>query len=128
MPRRAPPPGGGEDIGGEALDAAGLLATNLDGYRRRAPEGPFPDLASFADPPAAPARRDRADLDAALAALDAADAELDGDELHEERTSFDRPGSHSGKSGVAPAPERPPLPDEPDDDLDLEIEISLDDD
>ncbi len=133
--RRPTEDGVGEQLDVEALDAAGLLATGLDSYRpRRVPEGPFPDLASFADPPAAPHRPTaRADsLDAALAALDELDLDGEGrddadDADGEERTSYDRPSSSSGSSRVTPTPERPPLPDDDDDDG-LEIEISLDDD
>ncbi len=99
----------GRSLGGDALDADGLIA-DLDGMgRRRPPDGPLPDLASFADPPSMPPRRAES-LDAALDALDAGD-----DDAGEERTRAAVPGSHPGLKDT-------------DDDADIEIEIDIDDD
>jgi hypothetical protein len=109
----------GRSLGGDALDAAGLLGA-FEQRRATPPDGPYPDLASFADPPGSFARRgpERADsLDAALAALDG-----DADDV-EERTSYDRPATHSGaRRGGTES-----VDVDTDDDDSLEIEIELDD-
>jgi uncharacterized protein (TIGR02266 family) len=113
----------GRSLGGEAMDAEGLIA-DLGGFGRRTPNptGPYPDLASFADPPSNLPRRpsERAEsLEAALAALQGGDDSDEG----EERTSYDRP-----PSSPMPRPQTESREVSLDDDDDgVEIEIELDD-
>ncbi|MCE9574446.1 MAG: hypothetical protein K8W52_14960, partial [Deltaproteobacteria bacterium] len=109
----------------EAMEADALLDDLPHPGRRRPPSGPAPDLASFADPPAAPARRASSSparassVDAALAALEA----MGFDEEASEETAV-------GAARAAPLPPRPPVagpdPDDPAED-DFEVEIEIDD-
>jgi len=115
----------GRSLGGEALDAEGLIA-DLGAFDHRRPsspppDGPFLDLASFADPPSSyPRRPERAEsLDATLAALEA------GDEA-EERTSYDRPASHPAARGGRVGTESVDISTDDDDDDGIEIEIEVD--
>jgi uncharacterized protein (TIGR02266 family) len=117
--RRSPGDSGdlGRSLGGEALDAAGLLA-DLDELGRPPPPSagdgaPFPDLASFADPPTTQPRTGRMQaLDAALDSL--AD---DGEGEVAEPTSYERPSSHSGMRPTTDG-----------DGFEIEIEVDHDDD
>jgi hypothetical protein len=110
----------GKSLDGEARDAADLIndVSSFDRHRRPpAPEGPYPDLASFADPPAAPPRTRPESLDATLAALEDADGDADGGDPGDDvRTSYERPPSGGRVPGVVPV-------EADDDDLDIEIEF-----
>ncbi len=108
----------------EAMEADALLDDLPQPGRRRPPSGPAPDLASFADPPAAPSRRAgtgparASSVDAALAALEA----MGFDEEASEATAV-------GAARAAPLPPRPTVvgPDPAEDPDDFEVEIELDD-
>ena len=117
----------GKSLDAEARDAADLIA-DVDSFDRRrpiAPEGPYPDLASFADPPSSFHHTPRADsLDATLAALDDAGPDDDGDGApgDDVRTTYERPpsGGRAPSAGLT-------APTAVDDDDDLDIEIEFDD-
>jgi uncharacterized protein (TIGR02266 family) len=121
----APPPDDGRDLllslDAAALEADALLDDLPQPGRRRPPSGPAPDLASFADPPLAPARRPStgagraSSVDDALAALEA--------------MSFDDEAGEATAVGAAQAARLPPSPPTagPDPDDDFEVEIEIDD-
>jgi uncharacterized protein (TIGR02266 family) len=120
----APPVPLGQHLDGEARDAADLIADVSDFDRRRvpAPEGPYPDLASFADPPSSFPRAARPEsLDAALAALDSDADDSDGTPGDDLRTSYERPPSGGRVPSGGSSPVAVPIDD--DDDLDIEIEF-----